>query len=45
MRIAIFGDVHGNIPSGLRVVSVSTLHEALADLAELRAGSGDPPGC
>jgi PDZ domain-containing protein len=39
------GDVRGNIPSGLRVIAVSTLHQAVTDLVGLQNGSVDPPGC
>jgi PDZ domain-containing protein len=38
-------DVRGNVPSGLRVIAVKTLHEALQDLAEVRTGTGNPPSC
>jgi PDZ domain-containing protein len=37
-------DVRGNVPSGMRVVKVSTLHEAIADLATL-ANGGSAPSC
>lgn len=37
-------DVRGNIPKGLDVVKVSTLHEAVADLDTLAAG-GSAPHC
>jgi PDZ domain-containing protein len=37
-------DVRGNVPSGLRVVKVSSLHEAIADLAAL-ANGGSAPSC
>lgn len=37
-------DVKGNIPSGLNVVKVSTLHEAITDLDTL-AGGGSVPHC
>ncbi|MGN6608946.1 MAG: YlbL family protein [Jatrophihabitans sp.] len=39
------GDVRGNVPSGLQIVAVSSLHDALTDLAELRSGRGTPPTC
>ena len=37
-------DVRGNIPAGLEVVKVSTLSQALSDLAVIRRG-GHPAGC
>ena len=37
-------DVKGNIPSGLDVVKVSTLHEAITDLDTLASG-GSVPHC
>jgi PDZ domain-containing protein len=39
------GDVRGNIPSGLRVIAVSTLHQAVTDLIGLQNGTVNPPGC
>lgn len=33
------------IPKGLRLVKVSTLHDALSSLDTVRAGSGNLPGC
>jgi PDZ domain-containing protein len=38
-------DVRGNVPSGLTVIKVSTLHEAIADLDALNAGRTDLPSC
>jgi PDZ domain-containing protein len=38
-------EVRGNIPSGLRVIAVSTLHQAVTDLLGMQKGSTDPPGC
>lgn len=38
-------DVRGNIPSGLTVIKVATLHEAVTDLQELKAGRTDLPHC
>jgi PDZ domain-containing protein len=39
-------DVRGNIPSGLRVIAVSTLHQAVTDLQNLqKAGAPAPPAC
>jgi len=38
-------DVRGNIPSGLRVISVSSLHQAITDLEGIQAGTVSPPGC
>jgi PDZ domain-containing protein len=35
-------DVRGNIPSGLNVVKVDTLHSAIADLLALQAGQAVP---
>jgi len=37
-------DVRGNIPSGLQVVKVSTLHDAIASLDAL-AGNQPVPHC
>ena len=38
------GDVTGNVPDGLQVVKVSTLHEAVGDLEKLEKGQS-VPGC
>ena len=38
-------DVRGNVPSGLRVVAVSTLHQAVTDLTGLAKGTLNPAGC
>jgi len=38
-------DVRGNVPSGLRVISVSTLHEAVTDLEGIQNGTLNPAGC
>jgi PDZ domain-containing protein len=39
------GEVRGNIPSGLRVIAVSTLHEAVTDLLALQKGATNLPSC
>ncbi|MBV9592624.1 MAG: PDZ domain-containing protein [Actinobacteria bacterium] len=36
------GDVRGNVPKGLDVVEVTTLHEAVRDLQAIHAGSAVP---
>jgi PDZ domain-containing protein len=38
-------DVRGNIPSGLTVIKVSTLHDAITSLEAVRAGRTDVPHC
>jgi PDZ domain-containing protein len=38
-------DVKGNIPSGLKVLSVGTLHQAVTDLEKLAAGDTNLAGC
>jgi PDZ domain-containing protein len=38
-------DVRGNIPSGLNVVKVTSLHDAITSLDALNAGSTDVPHC
>jgi PDZ domain-containing protein len=38
------GDVRGNVPFGLRVVRVDSLHAAIDDLKALRAGGSDASG-
>ena len=38
-------DVRGNVPSGLRVISVASLHEAVTDLEGIANGTLNPAGC
>lgn len=38
-------DVIGNVPSGLTVIKVSTLHEAVTDLRAIKAGQAGLPHC
>jgi PDZ domain-containing protein len=37
-------DASGAVPAGLRLVKVSTLHQAISDMAALKAGRS-VPGC
>jgi PDZ domain-containing protein len=39
------GDVRGSIPSGLTVIKVATLHDAITSLHDLQAGKTDLPHC